>query len=461
MADFELLVIGSGPAGEKGAAQAAYFGKRVALVEQAAEPGGGAVHTGTLPSKTLREASLYLSGHRQRELYGVSLHVDPTRAAPDLLSRKEAVRALEVARVRANLERHHVTLLAGHARFVDRYTVLVESPDGSRRVTSDYFLIATGSAPYRPDGIDFADPGIHDSDTILRLQRIPPSLTVLGGGVIGCEYATMLAALGVRVRLVEGRTPLLAFLDAEISEQLRVAMVRLGVELHLGARYRAVRRLPGRGIVTELEDGAEVVSDELLFTAGRSGVTRDLGLETAGVALGKRDHIQVDGRFRTNVPHIYAAGDCIGFPALASSSMEQGRVAVCHAFGFAYKQQVSALVPYGIYTVPEVSCVGDAEADAIARGVRPVIGRAFYRDNVRGKIIGDRDGLVKLVFDCDTRRLIGCHCIGEQATELVHLGETLILLGGTVQTLIEMVFNYPTLTELYKYAAYDALGRWA
>jgi len=460
MTDFDLVVIGSGPAGEKGAVQAAYFGKRVAIVERAPEPGGAAVHTGTLPSKTLREAAIYLSGYRARDLYGISVDLDATRAAPSLLSRKDTVRDLEVGRIRWNLERHGVAQLSGRARFADPLTLEVASPAGAQRLTAERFLIATGSKPYRPEEIDFSDPDIHDSDTVLALERMPGSVTVLGGGVIGCEYATMFAALGLPVRLVEARERLLPFLDGDMSEQLRLGMVRLGIELHMADRYRAVRRLPGRGILTELASGQEIVSDQLLFAAGRSGDTRELGLEAAGVAVGKRDHIQIDRSYRTTVPHIYAAGDCIGFPALASTSTEQGRVAVCHAFGFAYKQHVSELLPYGVYTIPEVSCVGVTQEQAAERAIRSVAGRAFYRDNPRGKIIGDREGLVKLIFDHETRRLLGCHCIGEHATELVHIGQSLILLGGTVETLIEMVFNYPTLAELYKYAAYDALGHW-
>ncbi|TMA56289.1 MAG: Si-specific NAD(P)(+) transhydrogenase [Deltaproteobacteria bacterium] len=460
MTQFDLVVIGSGPAGEKGAAQAAYFGKRVALVERAPEPGGAAVHTGTLPSKTLREASVYLSGHRQRELYGISLSLDPAQATPRLLSRKDAVRTLEVSRIRANLDRHRVTQITAHARFLDASTVEVIATGRTERLTAERFLIATGSRPYQPNTMDFTDPGIHDSDSILRFEHMPRSLAILGGGVIGCEYATMFAALGVPVQLVEPRDTLLPFLDAEISEQLRLAMLGLGIELHLGDGYRAVRRVPGVGIVTGLAGGAEIASDQVLFAAGRSGNTGDLGLEEAGVAVGQRGYILVDDDYRTSVPHIYAAGDCVGFPALASTSMEQARVAVCHAFGFAYKRQVSELLPYGVYTIPEVSSVGLTERQAGERTIPVVVGRAFYRDNARGKIVGDRDGLVKLLFARDTRQLIGCHCIGEHATELVHVGQGMILLGGTVETLIEMVFNYPTLAELYKYAAYDALDRW-
>ncbi|HEV7735447.1 MAG TPA: Si-specific NAD(P)(+) transhydrogenase [Candidatus Binatia bacterium] len=460
MADYDLIVLGSGPAGEKGAAQAAFFGKRVAVLEPEPEPGGAAVHTGTVPSKTLRETALFLSGYRQRELYGLSVSLRPEHMAPRLLSRKDAVRRLEVTRIHENLARHGVDLLSGHGAFLDPHTVELRHQGTSRRLTADVFLIATGSIPHHPPDMDFSDPDIDDSDTVLMLDRLPRSLAILGAGVIGCEYATIFAALGVAVELIEPRTHILPFLDEEIGPRLLTAMRGLGVNTRLGEGWTRVDRDPIRGIVTTLASGAEVAAEQLLFTAGRSGNTARLGLDRADVRIGKRGYVEVDDCYRTNVAHIFAAGDCVGFPALASTSMEQGRVAVCHAFGFAYKRTMSEVLPYGIYTIPEVSCIGVTEAGAGERGMVPVVGRAFYAQNARGEIIGDRDGMVKLVFDRDTRRLVGCHCIGDRASELVHIGQVAMVLGGTVETLIELVFNYPTLSELYKYAAYDALGRW-
>jgi NAD(P) transhydrogenase len=457
--DFDLVVIGSGPAGERGAAQAAYFGKRVAVIEKEPKPGGAAVHTGTLPSKTLRETALFLSGHRTGELYGISVSLDKARAVPRLLSRKDAVVHQEVTRIDENLARHNVTYLRGAARFVGPHAIEVHGAGGSRIVTGEFALVATGSVPFQPSNIPFADPDIDDSDTILQIDRMPESLTVMGGGVIGCEYASMFAAMGVKVVLIEPREELLSFLDAEVSEALRVALVRLGVDVLLKTSGTEVKR-EGAHIVTRLSTGGQVATDKFLFAAGRSGATASLDLEAVGVKLGKRGNIEVDSNFRTSAPSIYAAGDVIGFPALASTSMEQARVAVCNAFGFDYKKQVSELLPYGIYTIPEVSCVGLSEEDAKAKGIRCVIGRGHYRDNARGKIIGDQDGLVKLVFCRDTRRLMGANCIGDKATEIVHIGQGIILCGGTIDTLIDMVFNYPTLAECYKYAAYDALGRW-
>jgi NAD(P) transhydrogenase len=457
--DYDLVVLGVGPAGEKGAAQAAYYGKRVACVEAAREPGGAAVHTGTLPSKTLRETALFLSGFRQRELYGLSVDLNTKTAVPKLLSRKNAVVELEVARIKWNLERHRIPLLRGTAHFVDAHTVEVTSSDGApRRLTSDVFLVATGSRPHHPPDIPFDDEDVDDSDTILQIDRLPRTLVVVGGGVIGCEYASMFAAMHVSVTLVEGRPRLLQFLDEEIAERLRGAMQALGVTFHLGRTTRSVRRVEGRGIVTTLDSGLEIDAEKVLASSGRSGWTDGLGLQAIGVEVDPRGTVKVDADFRTAAPNVYAAGDVIGFPALASTSMEQARVAVCHAFGFAYKRQMSHLYPFGIYTIPEVGSVGFSEEAARAAGLKAVAGRAFYRDNARGKIVGDKDGIIKLVVERGTRRVLGCHCIGERATELVHIGQAVMLLEGTIDAFIEMVFNYPTLSEMFKYAAYDALG---
>jgi len=466
--DFDLVVIGSGPAGEKGAAQAAYFGKRVLVVETAARPGGAAVHTGTLPSKTLREAALFLSGHRQRELYGISVSLDRGLALPKLIARKDTVEDQEVERIHWNLDRHKVAYIQGMAKLVDGHTVEIATTERTKRVSGEFILVATGSVPFHPADIPFSDPDVDDSDSILHLDGMPDTMTVIGAGVIGCEYSSMFAALGVKVTLVEPRGELLSFLDAEISEALRVALLRSGVDVRLHSSASDVRRV-GDKIVTKVTTrGAEgsatvdeVATDKLLYAAGRSGATAALGLDAVGVKLAKRGYIEVNQDYVTSVPSVYAAGDVIGFPALASTSMEQARVAVCHAFGFTYKRQVSDVLPYGIYTIPEVSCVGVSQEDAMARRLDVVVGRALYKHNARGRIIGDADGMVKLVFERGTRQLVGTHCIGDRATELVHIGQALLLTRGSVDTLIEMVFNYPTLAECYKYAAYDALGCWS
>ena len=456
---FDLVVVGGGAAGEKGAAQAAYFGKRVGVVERRSEPGGATVHTGTLPSKTLREAALFLSGYRQRDLYGVSVEVDPGLEVAKLVARKNAVRELETDRMLGNLARHRVELVHGEGRLVDASTVEVTSDGGERRrLAADVILLVTGSSPFRPPGIPFEDPDVHDSDDILEIDRRPASLAVLGGGVVGCEYASMFAALGTDVHLVERREPLLPFLDAEIVDRMAAGMRDLGVTFHFGERVETVERRGG-ALVCTMPSGGTIAAEKVLVTAGRVGNTAGLGLAELGVETDDRGRILVDERFRTSVDGVFAAGDVIGSPALASTSMEQARVAVCRAFGFAYKQEVSGLLPYGVYTIPEVSCVGLSEQDAASRGIAVVIGRAMFRDNARGAIIGDRDGMTKLVFDRATRRLIGCHCVGERASELVHVGHAVMTLHGTVETFIEMVFNYPSLSETYKYAAYDALAK--
>jgi NAD(P) transhydrogenase len=410
----------------------------------------------------LRETAIYLSGYRNRELYGLSLELNRDVAVPRLLSRKDTVRELEVARMRWNLERHRVDSVPGVARFVDAHTVEVHETGGApRKLTSEIFLIATGSTPFQPDNIAFDDEDIDDSDTILLLDRLPASMVILGGGVIGCEYASMFAAMHVKVTLIEGRPRLLPFLDLEMGERLRAALATLGVDLRLGEKYASVARMPGRGIVVTLTSGESIDCEKLLCASGRSGRTKELDLTSIGVGVDKRGYVVVDADYRTAVPNIYAAGDVIGFPALASTSMEQARVAVCHAFGFTYKRQVSSLLPYGVYTIPEVSCVGLSEEEAQEKNIPYVVGRAFYRDNARGKIVGDKDGAIKLVFERATRKLIGAHCIGDRASELVHIGQAIITLGGTVETFIEMVFNYPTLSESFKYAAYDALAHFS
>jgi len=454
---FDLVVIGAGPAGEKAAAQAAYFKKRVAVIEREVEPGGAAVHTGTLPSKTLRETALYLSGHRARALYGVAVELDAQATVPHLMSRKNAIAAAEARSFRQNFERHHVSYFHGHGQFVDEHTVMITSQGDTRSVRGDYVLIATGSKPHRPPEMDFADDFIHDSDEVLNINTLPTSLAILGGGVIGCEYASMFAALGVAVTLVDARSEILPFLDLEIVARLKAAMIGSGITLVQGQKWGSVKRCPG-GVETQLSNGSKLITEQLLFAAGRSGATQGLGLSGVGVEPDSRGYLQVDEQFRTKVPHILAAGDVIGFPALASVSMEQGRVAVCHAFGFSYKQKVAHEMPYGIYTIPECSSFGETEESCKEKQIAYVSGRALYENNARGKITGDLDGITKLIVARDTRKIIGVHVIGERASELVHIGQTAIQLGGTVDLFIDMVFNYPTLSDSYKYAAYECLA---
>lgn len=457
MSDYDLVVIGAGPAGEKAAAQAAYFGKRVAVIERAAEPGGAGVHTGTLPSKTLREAAMYLSGYRTREMYGIAVELEADATLQRLMSRKAAIASSESARIRHNLSQHGIIYVQGVGRFVDAHTIEVTTASATQRMTGDVIMIATGSRPANPKEIDFSDDHIHDSDEILNIERIPASMTILGAGVIGCEYACMFAALGVKVTLVDARDTLLGFLDHEMVEQLIASMRRMGIELHFGLRWSRVTR-NGDLVTTRFHNDVEIVSEQVLYAAGREGRTQDLGLEHVGITPDKRGYLSVNAAYQTNVPNVLAVGDAIGFPALASTSMEQGRVAVCRAFGFAYKQAVTDLLPYGIYTIPEVSALGETERSCQEKQIAYAVGRAHYAQNARGKIAGDTEGLLKLVVERGSRKLLGVHVIGERATELVHIGQPVIHLGGTIDVFIEMVFNFPSLAEAYKYAAYDCLG---
>ncbi len=466
MADhFDLLVIGAGPAGEKGAAQAAYFGKKVCLVERAPKPGGNSVNTGGLPSKTLRETALYFSGLRQRGLYGVEYRVKSDITISDFMFRERAVVESAWQLVGDNLAKHQVTTVQGHARVIDAHTVEVSRfREENQRITADVILVATGSHPVRPESIPFDGETVVDSDTLLTLPSIPARMVVVGGGVIGCEYAGTFAALGVRVTIINSRERLLTQLDPDVSDSLCAQMTgRLGVQVMLNSEVREIRVDNGgnRIATVVLTDGTELVADCVLYSVGRSGATHDMGLEEAGVRMNSRGFILVDDKFRTTVPSIFAAGDVIGFPALASTSMEQARVAMCHAFDLRYKQRVSPVLPYGVWTVPEVSMVGETEESCRSKGLSYETGTSSFRGNLRGQIIGDLDGFVKLIFRRDDQRLLGCTIVGEGACELIHLAAAVISFDGTIDYFIQGVFNYPTLSDAYKYAAYDGLQRLA
>jgi NAD(P) transhydrogenase len=454
---FDLVVIGSGPAGEKGAAQAAYFGKRVALVERASELGGAGINTGTVPSKTLRETALYFSGLRQRGLYGIDYSIKKDITVPDFMFRaQEVVQSLR-ALVQANVERHRIELVRGSASFVDPRTVRVTGESGERLLTGSAILIATGSAPSWPEGAPQAPDRLYDSDSILHMDTLPRSMAIIGAGVIGCEYATTFRALGIEVVLVGSQDRLLPFLDHEIGERLRMQMKLLGLEVVLGDSLQEVALEPSE-IVVRLSSGRELRVEDVLFATGRLGATGSLALANAGLTAGPRGHLSVNERFQTAVPHIYAAGDVIGFPALAATSMEQARVAVCHAFDFKFKTRVSSLLPMAVYTIPEIAAVGETEESAREKGIDYCVGRALYRGNARGQIVGDLAGLVKLVFAREDLKLLGVHVLGEMASELIHVGQACLHFGGTIEYFIQEVFNYPTLGEAYKYAAYDGLG---
>ncbi len=455
---FDLVVIGAGPAGEKGAAQAAYVGKRVCIVERAPKPGGAMVNTGTVPSKTLRETAMYFSGFRQRGVYGVDLRVKPGITVGDFMQRERNVIETEWELIDENIQRHHITTIQGTARFVDARTLEVTRyGTTARRLTADVFLVATGARAEPPAGYALDDEVVVDSDSLLMLQRIPASMIVVGGGVIGCEYACTFAALGTRVTVINERGRLLSHLDHDVTDALRRSMTaRLNVTVYGDAKIRTVE-VAGRRAAVTLTDGTIIAADLVLVAAGRIGNSASLGLEALGVRMDARSFVQVDANYRTAVPSIYAAGDVIGFPALASSGMEQARVAVCHAFDLRYKRAVSSVLPYTVWTIPELATVGESEEALLARGVPFEVGRASFRNNARGQILGDVDGFVKLLFDPQTQRVLGVTIVGESACELIHIGMTVIALEGTLDFFIQAAFGVPSLGEVYKYAAYDGL----
>jgi NAD(P) transhydrogenase len=454
---YDLIAIGSGPAGQHAAIQAAKLGKRVAVVERESALGGLSTNFGTLPSKTLRAAVIELTG----EAHGVyrnayRLKEEVTR--DDLLWRTEQVIEHERDAVYDQLRRNRVDVLVGSASFVDPRTLELRSPTGSDRVAADRFVVAVGTTPARPAGVDFDDRTVLDSNGMLRLARVPRTLTVIGGGVIGLEYASMAAALGVHVTVVEKRPRILGFVEDELVDGFQYHLRGLGVVFRLGEEAEAVERLQGGRVVTRLSSGTQVVSEVVLFTAGRRGATADLGLAAAGLEADARGRISVGPDLRTSQPHIFAAGDVIGFPNLASSSMEQGRRAALAAFGEPTRS-FPELLPYGVYTIPEISFVGPGERELAERAVPYAAGFAHYRELVRGEIAGDRAGLLKLLVHAETRQTLAVHIFGTSATELVHVGQTAIAAGLTVDYLADAVFNMPTFTDGYRVAALDAAGR--
>ena len=457
-----MVVIGTGPAGEKGAAQAAYFGKRVAIVERSARPGGAAAINAWVPSKTLREAALYLTGFRHRDVYeGLSLDLDPTFAVSRLRSRSALVVDKITSEVRSNLDAHGIELVTGDARLGPDRSVRVTTADGAvRELQAEAVLVATGSRPHHPAAIDFDDPDVVDSATVLDLERQVHRLAIIGGGAVGCEYASIFRALGTEVTLIDSRTHLVPMMDTDVSDGLAAALRDIGVRVVLEAGAVQVAR-DDDGIAVEIPNQRVVRADKVLFAAGRVGNTEDLALDVAGVEVDQRGRITVDDCFRTTAPGIYAAGDVIGPPALASVSMEQARVAACHAFGIPFKQMVDPITPAGVYSIPEAAAVGLTEQQAAAEGVEYEIGRARFVHNSRSVISGTTDGFIKLVFRRVDRRLLGVHILGESATELVHHGQTVLHFEGTIDYFIQSVYNVPTLSESYKYAAYDGLQRLA
>jgi NAD(P) transhydrogenase len=455
---FDLIVVGGGPAGTSGAGTAAAFGHRVALVEQASDVGGAGVISGTVPSKTLRETALALSGWRSRKLFGVDLSLRREATIADFTRHQQQVSAAESRRLATRLHTLDVERVHGTASFVDAHTIRVTHRDCAEvLLRGEKILIATGSSPLRPPVFPFADARVHDSDELLQLSALPGRLVVVGAGVIGSEYASTFAAMGVDVHVVDGRDALLPFLDAEIASALAASMTASGVKFLWKEQVVGCDVAPASNVRLTLSSGATLDCDGVLVCAGRSSNTAGLHLSAAGIAPGKRGVINVDAHYRTEVDHIYAAGDVIGAPALAATSMEQARVAIGHAFNIAAKADLAPLLPTGIYTIPEVSMVGATEETLRQQRVDFIVGRAHYADNPRGRIIGDDTGLLKLLFRRDDMRLLGLHVIGEQATEVAHLGLLALLTGSGADLFNRACFNYPTLGELYKYATYDAL----
>ena len=460
MNHYDLIVIGSGPAGRRAAIQAAKFGKSVLVVERGRRVGGVSVHTGTIPSKTLRETALNLSGWRERGFYGRSYRVKQDITADDLRARLTMTLGHEVEVLEHQFARNQVTTIRGEASFVSPHEIDVVKDGGEvSRCAAERFLICVGTVPFRPDYVPFDGESVLDSDEILELKSLPRSIAVIGAGVIGIEYATIFSALDVQVTLIEPRDVMLDFIDKEIVADLTHQMRDRGVQLRFGAKVDSIgRHAPGRCEIA-LEDGRRVRSNIVLFAAGRMGATPSLNLAACGLECDHRGRLTVDPTtFRTSVPHIYAAGDVIGFPSLASTSMEQGRIAACCAFS-QKAHKPPEYFPYGIYSVPEISTVGLTEEEAREKSIPYECGVARFRETSRGHIMGLSDGLLKMLFSLKTRRLLGCHIVGEGATELIHIGQAVLNLGGGLDYFVENTFNYPTLAEAYKVAALDAYNR--
>jgi len=456
--DYDLLVLGSGPSGQKAAIAAAKLGKRVAIVDRRDMLGGVCINTGTVPSKTLREAVLYLTGLSQRDLYGSSYRVKEQITVSDLAARTSHVITRQTDVIRNQLARNHIAMLTGTGHFTDAHSLSIDDGSGrDTKVTADKIIIAAGTRPARPDSVDFDDRTIVDSDGVINLDKVPRSMVVVGAGVIGMEYASMFAALGTKVTVVERREKMLDFCDEEIIESLKYHLRDLSVTFRFGEEVAAVERHQTAALCI-LKSGKKIAADTVMYSAGRQGQTDDLALEAAGLSADKRGRIDVDTSYRTAVDNIYAVGDVIGFPALASTSMEQGRLAAQHACGEPVRE-MHELQPIGIYTIPEISFVGKTEDELTDSATPFEVGIARYRELARGQIVGDSYGMLKLLVSPADGRLLGVHVFGTAATDIVHIGQAVMGCGGTVDYLVDAVFNYPTLSEAYKVAALDASNK--
>jgi NAD(P) transhydrogenase len=456
---YDLVVIGSGPAGQKAAIAAAKLGKKAAVIERGNMVGGVCINTGTIPSKTLREAVLYLTGLNQRELYGQSYRLKTDITVSDLSSRTSHVVGKEIDVIQNQLSRNRVALLLGSGAFVGPNEIEITTGEGEHKnVTFDFAVIAVGTRPARPDTVEFDGATIVDSDQILGMDRVPTTMVVVGAGVIGIEYASMFAALGTKVTVVEQRSSMLDFCDREIVEALQYQLRDRGVTFRFGETVQTVEK-HSSGSVTVLQSGKKIPSDTVLYSAGRQGVTDELNVVAAGLVADKRGRLKVDSSFRTEVGHIYAVGDVIGFPALAATAMEQGRRAAYDAFGEPVGETDASKHPIGIYSIPEISYVGKTEDELTSANVPFEVGVARYRELARGTIMGDAYGMLKLLVHAQDRSILGVHVFGSNAAELVHIGQTVMGCGGTIDYLVDAVFNYPTLAEGYKVAALDAVNK--
>jgi len=456
-----MLAIGSGPGGQKAAIQAAKLGKKVAVIERSPYIGGAGLNTGTLPSKTLREAALFLAGFKERAIFGYQFTLGRDVRLGELMHRKSEVIRKRMETIIDQFTRNDIEIINGDASFIDEHTLSVRGADGSLgEYRGEVIVVAVGTRPHRPSNIPFDAAHIHDSDTIITLDAIPASLAIVGGGVIGCEYACIFAALGVKTTLIERKERLLSFADAEIVNSLMYWMRHSGVTIKLGEEVSGIEvEGPGR-VVTRLKSAKRVVSEKLLYTMGRIGNTDTLNLGAIGIEPDERGLLSVNSALQTAVPHVYAIGDVIGFPSLAATSMDQGRRAVCHA----YEREgvtcaLAGSLPFGVYTIPEISMVGANEESLSAKGIDYEVGTAFFNEVARGQITGDRHGMLKLIFDRESRALLGVHIVGEKASELIHIGQAVLNFGGPVDYFKDVVFNYPTLSDAYKVAAMNGLNK--
>ena len=470
MRHFDCIVIGTGPAGQKAAIQAAKLGKKVLIIEKNNVVGGASINTGTIPSKALREAVVHLTGVNRRGLFGESTRLKRQITVADLIYVSSQVIHHELSIIRDQLDRNDIELAWGSARFDDENVLYIDRPDNFEVVSGGIFVIATGTRPATPDSVPFDGKTVFTSDELLKLETLPKTMIIVGAGVIGIEYACMMAALGVKVTLVDGRNEVLGFLDREITEAFQYQMRRDGITLRLGEKVAKIDRLiPGQSeaissngnaplVQATLESGKHLRAQTLLYAVGRQGTTNALRLDKAGLHADDRERLKVNEHYQTEVPHIYAAGDVIGFPALASTAMEQGRLAVCHAFGVPTRS-LPELFPYGIYSIPEISMVGKTEDQLTKAGIPYEAGIAQYKELARGQLLGDETGMLKLLIHQEDRRILGVHAIGTGATELIHIGQAVMAFGGTLDFFINNVFNFPTLAEAYKVAALNGLNK--